>query len=52
VGYIHAYCRTPEEESAARKRRRDARKQVFAEAAAQFAADKERFFPEPPEVLE
>lgn len=51
-GYIHAYCRTAEEARTTRKRRQDVAKRDRAEAEAQFAADKARYFPEPPEVLE
>ena len=51
-GYIHAYCRTLEELRRERKLRRDVRKRDLADLKAQFEADKARYFPEPPEVLE
>ena len=46
-GYIHAYCRTQAE----RKRQRDVRRRDIEDAKQQFALDKERYFPEPPEYL-
>jgi hypothetical protein len=51
LGYIHAYCRSRAETNALAKQRRDARKRDRAELAEQFAADKARYFPEPPEFL-
>jgi hypothetical protein len=50
-GYIHAYCLSSSEMRTIRKRRRDAKKRDFTEAAEQFAKDKERYFPEPVELL-
>ena len=50
-GHIHAYCRSPEEQRLARKRLRDVRKRDGADLADQFAKDKARYFPEPPEYL-
>ncbi len=51
AGFIHAYCRTSDEAAKARKLVRDTKKRDFAEAAEQFAKDKAKYFPEPPEIL-
>lgn len=47
AGWIHAYCRTPDERRTLAKRQRDTRKHDIADLADQFATDKARYFPEP-----